>query len=226
MAAGTPGPTVANQGVRGLHANPGMGALMAPDAGDGASTASGTSAGEDAVSGLQFAYGTVAQGDPALTISHAFDEVEKLVFVEIVGVVSSVRYRMKVDGDATRLPTTISATFLLHQNVEWEGILDVTKSPIRTLAGIPGWQLDAFKEEARGASFFDPLADVVTEAFGSSGADEFGAGIIAKKSGAGVAGRAGIACVFGALASGLTGPLAPLAMTAGCLMGGRPLYVS
>ena len=127
------------------------------------------------------AVGTVNQGDPYLTVTYVTDETDKSVSVDVVGLLSSVSIRMKTNGDdATHVPGTVHATYPHHQSAEWHGNLDVTKSPVKMLTNIQGWQLDAFKEAFRAAAYFDTLAPVVAKAFDQSDAPTLKPKVIAK----------------------------------------------
>lgn len=175
----------------------------------------------DPISGMRLAYSTVGQGDPWLRLTTVIDESEQTFFIEIVGVLASATFHgTTAGGDATNVPVKVAATYLPHhESVNWEGALDVTRSPVQTIVLIPGWRLDAFKNETSGAAYFDPLTDVVVAAFPPPDSPELGPGVAAQKSGAGVFGRAAIACVGGAIGGGLAGgPTAPLLAVGGCFL--------
>ena len=178
----------------------------------------------DPISGLRLAYGSV--GDPDLTITHVTDETRQAFFIEVTGLLASATFRGRTDGgDPTSVPVTVSAKYRPHhQTLDWQGTLDVTKSPVQTIVLIPGWWLDAFKLEMPGAAYFDPLAEVVWNAFAPQSGEKLGHGVIAKDGaddGGGMAWRAGTACLGGAFGGVTAAPeIAPLAALAGCVVAG------
>jgi hypothetical protein len=170
---------------------------------------------EDVVSGLVFAYSTVGQGDPYLTITQVFNRAENQGFLEITGLVGSLNYRMDVrDADITKVPTTVRARFGV-KTVEWSGTLDMTKHPVKSISHIPGWQPFALKDEFAGAAFFDPLAPVLVTHFSTSepiSADE----TIARKTPTGIFARAFVAgVVAGGGAAAMTAGTGAPALFAG-----------
>jgi anti-sigma factor RsiW len=181
---------------------------------------------EDPIKGLQFAYSTLGEfGGTYLTVRYLGDETRDSAFVEIIGFISSAKFEMQGHGDITKVPSKVSAKFLPHHtDINWEGDLDLTESPVKALARIKDWRFDAFANEFSGAAYFDPLSQVLTDAFGQDATSDLPPGVIAK-SAAGVAGRAaiwgicGAAAVAGAMiggaALGLTLPVsAPLVVVA------------
>ena len=99
-----------------------VGNVDTSDAGEGA----------DPISGVRLVYSSVG-ADPYLTVTHVNNEAEQTFFVDVIGVLASERFRGKTGGgDATNVPITVSATYLPHhQSLEWEGTLDVSKSPVK-----------------------------------------------------------------------------------------------
>jgi len=199
MFAGTAGPTNADP-INAGPKHPGhlAGFVGNLDTGE-------TGKGEDPILGLRFAYSNVGQSDPWLTIRYLTDETEQSAFVEIIGFESSARFLMRGEDDATRVPSKVSATFLPHhQDIKWEGVLDLTESPVKALDRIKGWRLYAFASEFRAAAYFDALSPLLTDVFGRSPTDGLPPGVIAKTA-VGIAGRATIwgICGAGAAAVGL-----------------------
>ena len=158
--------------------------------------------GDDPISGLQFVYSNVGQeDDPWLTIRYLADETEQTSFVEVIGIVSWARFLMKGDGDVTKVPSQVSAEFMPHhEKIAWEGDLDLTESPVRSLNRIKGWHLNAFANEFAGAAYFDALSPLLTDTFGQSATDGLPPGVVAKTA-AGITGRAVVWGVCGAAAA-------------------------
>jgi Pretoxin HINT domain len=175
----------------------------------GTSTASASGAAEDPGWGLEFAYSTVGQGDPYLTIREVVDLQESASYLNITGLTATAKIRMSYSGDPTRVPSAVSAKFPRRQVLDWAGPLDLTESPFKALARIPGWRFHAFDHESTYAAYFDPLTPVIVDAFGESDTAATEPGDIARKTAAGILGRAAAWGVGGAIAGGLGGAGVP-----------------